>query len=675
MVHMFASGSPRPCHARQLTRNPFLALAVLSALWWAPALDRLAFSGANVWPRSSRPEKVSREACSSLGSWAEEKRLVASEGGAPRRGPHAPKPLEFIFAGREAGPGGRAAPAAAGREETDGEEAKDAGTELALSADRPGALEEAGSLNPLRELALASLDDAEQQELAAPSVRELVRIAAAEAQRGGLQAEDLSSSLRAIATFRRRSPELKAQLPAILDSLLGRGLELQATGTTDALWAVAELKSDAPLLRALLPVLVVRLARTAPQLSIEESVTSLWSAAALRKELQDSKIKIAPLAAYISKKIAEDGVKGLSMQFLADLLWSLAMVRTLPKETFEVTTQLLVKEILSRPLSEVSVYNTYSMLYSVAMLQDTSVHAEVQRLLPSLREAMKTAAEHMTPDQIASCLWSLGVAEPNSSESRGLLDEIRTEVGTAVSELKMKELSIALWGLASLRYKDKEILDMTADRYIANEPRLKSPFLAKMIARIAWAYGELGYSNTKWILAVEDRLRPEKHVIRFLGPDQLHALCWALDKLHPDRQESVTKNLKAKLMKYIKMRYTHGLREVTDKFGDSRIHKYRKGYIEPYIEIDPSIKKENRNGAMLEAAVELGKDGPDAPILRRTSSGRVKVSSKRWVKDGSRFYKALGSVYEAKQLEDAQQKKSRAAIGSKPSDKQAQLPE
>jgi len=107
-------------------------------------------------------------------------------------------------------------------------------------------------------------------------------------------------------------------------------------------------------------------------------------------------------------------------------------------------------------------------------------------------------------------------------------------------------------------------------------------------------------------------------------------------------------NLKHKVMAFIKMKRTHST-QVVEAWNNMEFRRERRvqrtctGRIEPYVAIDPAIPVQERNQAMLEAAIAMGERGPDTQIQRRGLSGREHVSSKRWVKGGDRFQAALGS--------------------------------
>ena len=568
--------------------------------------------------------------------WYEEDRLVAPEGGAPKRGPHPPRPPKFLMEGR--------IPSRSQREvEEDYEEPQPASI-LKLDEKQVG--------NELRYLSLAKMESK-----AVPSinnVRAMVETASEEAQCGALQAEDLSSTLRAIATFRNEMPQLKTHLGVISDTLLGRAMDLKATGTSDALWAVAEMSNEAPMLQGLLPVLVYRLAKTARELTTQETISNLFSVAILREKFRELKLNIAPLTAYLANSLQKVSFKDLSLQELVDLFYSLSFTRTLPDDLFKVLVASAVEELKER--KELSKHNTYSLLYSIAMLQETCAHRKSLELLPNVLESLEVVAAEMMPEQIVGCLWALGWADPGAFISIGSLERIRDEIGTTLGELKMKDLSHALWAMAALDFRDEELLGIAADRFVEWHPRVKAPILAKHIARVTWAFAKLRFHHTMFKLAIEDRLRPEKFVIRFLEPDQLHALAWSFTILNKGIAGSglskTRNNINAKIKAYIKMKYRHGIGKKIDEYGDERLRKVTVGRIEPYVEIDPRIQPQYRNQEMLRKATSLGEAGPDVPNVRRKISGRPKWSVTRWVDEKKRF------IYYAQQ---EQQKMLKAA--------------
>jgi len=577
--------------------------------------------------------------------WYEEARLVAPTGGAKIRGPHPPRPPVFVAEGRvpssmELRQEGRVA-------ETEGEEPT---VELLSREEAEG------------ELRYLTLGRARMhQEHSLSQIQELVEDAARQAERGALEAEELGATLRAIATFRRDLPQLKKQIGTIADTLLGRGLDLQATGTTDSLWAVAEMCKESPMLQGVLPVLVVRLAKTAPKLTPEETLSNLWSIGALRAQFKDLQINMAPLVAFLGNKLSKESLDEIPTQVLADGLWSMAVTRTLPNPVLQALVGRMKERLAECPASDFTAHNTYSMIYSIAMLQETCAHEEARALLPKLLEALELTAQHMTPEQMSGCLWALGWLDPGAEDSRGTLKAVRNEIAVGLAEMKMKELSEALWGFAALQFKDKELLYMGAERFLEIHSRVRAPILAKHIARIMWAFAKFDYrKHARLKKAFIARLAPEKHVIRFLMPDQLHALLWSLEILMPNAQFETKRNIESKVKAFIKMRYKHGLAHVVDRYGDERVHKVTTGRIEPYVEVDKKIPTELRNAAQLVAARDLGENGPDVPNVRRKLSGRPRWSVATWVDPEKRFV-AFAAREKQKALEAARMKALQAA--------------
>ncbi|CAE7604005.1 unnamed protein product, partial [Symbiodinium sp. KB8] len=205
-----------------------------------------------------------------------------------------------------------------------------------------------------------------------------------------------------------------------------------------------------------------------------------------------------------------------------------------------------------------------------------------------------------------------------------------------------------------------ELLYMGAERFLEIHSRVRAPILAKHISRIMWAFAKFDYYNhARLNKAFVARLAPEKHVIRFLMPDQLHALLWSLEVLMPHDFET-KRNIESKVKAFIKMRYKHGLAHVVDRYGDERVHKVTTGRIEPYVEVDKKIPLELRNAAQLVAARDLGENGPDVPNVRRKLSGRPRWSVATWVDPEKRFV-AFAAREKQKALEAARVKALQAA--------------
>lgn len=624
--------------------------------------------------------------------------------GAPPPALHPPDSPKFIFDGAEGRadrPGAAPSDSAAGQ----GSIAYDQQSSIAaafagdgIAAPSPDAALAAMAEGPevaarLRALAMAKegAESSDAQQL----VPLLAAKAAAQADRGALEAEELAASLRGLAAFGVRRTEVKANIVPIADSLLGRSMDLGATGTADSLYAVAAFKDTAPMLQALLPVLVVRLARNAPAMSPEETADSLWSCGVLRESLKASNLNMAPLLSFLTQKIAKKGVTSYSLQALANLLYSTAVIRTLPNKLLEVVIKLIIKEVKDRPVEDFDSKVTYTMLWAIGNLQDTVVREEVRELLPQLRDAMTTQAEHMTCDEISACLWALAAASigdrQETQETQGLVEKIRDEVGLALDTMKMPEFSLALWSLAALNYRDEDLLTIAVDRFVAIVPHRKNPqVLAEVIPRITWAFAVLDFIPVRLVKVLSELLEPSSGVMRYLGPDDLHSLIWALNPLMRRKSRCVTApryaissatdqpptssaqlerssymleeicdDLECKVMAFIQMKRTHGIQVVEqwnniEERKEKRIQKTCTGRLEPYMDIDPATPIEDRNEAMLRVAIAMGERGPDVPIRRRGQSGREIVSSKRWVLSGDRFAVALGSKFqEARRLNGA----------------------
>eukprot|EP00913_Durusdinium_trenchii_P034236 g32040.t1 len=225
------------------------------------------------------------------------------------------------------------------------------------------------------------------------------------------------------------------------------------------------------------------------------------------------------------------------------------------------------------------------------------------------------------------------------------------------------DLDGALRLLADGELGSKDLLTIAADSFVARHAQVRANHFARHIARITWAFAKLDFHHEKFQQILMDRLQPENYVIRFLEPDQLHALLWSFRRLGLDKDKwtKTRTDIEAKVMCYIKMRYRHGIGAKVDEFGDTRLHKITIGRIEPYVEIDPTIPKPFRNRAMLRKATELGEAGPDVPNVRRKISGRPKWSVTEWVDPQEDFIshveqqqKLLKKASAMKQLEAGQ---------------------
>jgi len=586
-----------------------------------------------------------------------------------------PKAPPFVFSARSAGsrraaPAPEEAPSSPGAQDAPAKETKEGATQAGSSSDTEAVGAQitaaAGSSVPayggleatqmLRSAAIAAAEGTAASE-SSTALLQLGQAVEREAERGGLEAEDLSSSLWSVAMLRELEPGLQVHIPGFADSLLGRAMDLEERGVADALWACAELRRDAPMLQALLPVLVERLARRAPTMSSQETASSLWSIAVLRLELDTMGLRMAPLVAFLGNQFSEqfgrDDAAKLSMQEIADMLWALTMLRTMPVRLQQALADLLVQEIQKRT-DELSAHTTYSVMYAVTTLQDTVVSETVKALLPDLRAALEANAQFMNTAQISTCLWCLGALEPESKAAIETIKRIRDEVGYALTEMRLPQLAMSVWTFAALAYDDQELLDISVERLLMLAPSTKPGNLAKELPRLIWAYSklwridevtkELPRNRFGALQLLSEYMKPEKGVLRYFSPDGLHSLSWAFKILDPDGRLCGTflqRNLQAKLKLLIKMKYKHA----TDWSGSKRV----AGRLEEYMPIEEGVKVTDRNRVMLEKAISLGQRGPDVNVDRRPVSGRLRIKDD-WVQSEERFQVSLGASFDRLKL-------------------------
>ncbi|CAE7637078.1 USP [Symbiodinium sp. CCMP2456] len=74
----------------------------------------------------------------------------------------------------------------------------------------------------------------------------------------------------------------------------------------------------------------------------------------------------------------------------------MAVTRTLPDQVLKALVGRMKERLAECPASDFTAHNTYSMIYSIAMLQETCAHEDARALLPKLLEALELTAQHMT---------------------------------------------------------------------------------------------------------------------------------------------------------------------------------------------------------------------------------------------------------------------------------------
>lgn len=507
---------------------------------------------------------------------------------------------------------------------------------LLQSVQKPASTEEVQTLRSAADLALAKRRTNGEVEIQREKLRDVAAVVAMQAERGDLEAEDLSSSIYSISLLRKQCPELQLELPLLTDGLLGRAMDLQASGVSETLWSVAELRREAALLQCMLPVLVERLARTASAMNVKELLMSLWSLAVLRLELENAGLHMTPLLAFLIDRVStQEDFSTLSMTDIADALWSLSIhMKILPKKQFKVVATRMVDEIHSRA-QELTAYTTYSILYSSVLLQESSVASQLDLLLPTLREASRRTMASMSQKELSATLWAFATLSSNQAEIMELFRQMRVEIGYAIAGMSLPDMSIAVWALAAVNFKDQELMEMVVDNFLATEEMVRTPFMAKSLPRIVWALSRLGFYHSRMMEAVAKRLKPSTLILRHFGPGHLHALLWAFNRYDPDKQRFKDTHiaLEAKVKVWIKMRYTHGLTEE----GKHAV----AGRLVPYLQIPDDIPVPDRCAAMLEQAIALGASGPDERSDRKSVSQRPRESAQMWVREDDRFLPGL----------------------------------
>lgn len=507
---------------------------------------------------------------------------------------------------------------------------------LLASVQKPASTEEVQTLRSAADLALAKQMTKDEVLIQNQRLLAVASVVALQAERGDLEAQDLSSSIYSISLLRKQCPELQLELPLLTDGLLGRAMDLQASGVSETLWSVAELRREAALLQCMLPVLVERLARTASTMNVKELLMSLWSLAVLRLELENAGLHMTPLLAFLIDRVSDqEDFSSLSMTDIADALWSLSIhMKILPKKQFKVVATKLIDEIHARA-EELTAYTTYSILYSSVLLQESSVSRQLDLLLPTLSEASRRTMASMSQKELASTLWAFAILGKNRAEMMELFRQMRVEIGYAIAGMSIPDMSITVWAFAAINFKDQELMELAVDNFLATEETVRTPFMAKSLPRIVWAFSRLGFYNTRMMDAVQRRLKPSTLILRHFGPGHLHALLWAFNRYDPDKQRFKDTHiaLEAKVKIWIKMRYTHGLTEE----GKPAV----AGRLVPYLQIPDDIPVPDRCAATLAKATALGASGPDERSDRKSVSQRPRESTKMWVRDDDRFLPGL----------------------------------
>lgn len=499
--------------------------------------------------------------------------------------------------------------------------------------------------NTLQEAAEMLLGHRQDCNFPTPSREGLVALSKAcnlEAERGALVAKDLAGSMWAIAVLKDMAPEMQGGLYRLADNFLGRILNTTAGDVSKVFWATAKLRAEAPMLHAMLPVLTDRLVRTVGQLSGEDAASMIWAISTLRAELESKKLNMNPVVTLLASRLSAETLSRMGDQDFAELFWATAMVPIYDEE-LKAVMKLLIAELPTK-VPRMAPEAVYTLMWSLGKQQELWGSTQLPtHLIALLLQAVQKSAASMTGNQMAAVIWSLGALDPDGRHgSQKLLSRIRTEVFVAIPELEVSELAITLWGLAAVKFRDEDILLEATNRAESLLAVARAPLAAKVLPQIAWAAARLDYNNEKLVCQMKEKCVPDTGVLRYLEPEDCHALLWAWDVMDPTRRfPNVHRDISAKVTAMVNMLSDKPyLPTVTKEEFDKEVqvtfveqserranatepmNAYKPGRPAPYTmrrraeEYLRTRREEAEIQVHLRAAISLGQFGPGGKLKR-----------------------------------------------------------
>jgi len=396
---------------------------------------------------------------------------------------------------------------------------------------------------------------------AAPSLAladELLR----QADRGMLDARILGDALWTMSVSRDSTSSLRRLLPVITERLLGRSADLDGHGVVSALWAAAVFRDESPVVLAMLPVLIERLILTLNTLQASDASLAFVALSALRDELGRLGLKLSKVADALATRFLEVSAGTditLEPWLLGNFLWALPLSGL--KENMLVKLMPLLAAHADERSEELEPQHVATMFWAAAVLRgvgadklsdsiDPQDGPQDGKALSSARAAKSLAAllvrrlpivaEDSAPEDLATVLWAMGVCFGDNARtehqkarlaaaSASMLDGIHLELACALDSVGALELSLAVWGLAVLEYRNKELLEVAAYHALFVEKTTKTSILAVTIPRMVWAFARLDVLDVNLLRAAAEHFQTGKRRLWYLKPGAICALLWAFD--------------------------------------------------------------------------------------------------------------------------------------------------
>jgi len=397
-----------------------------------------------------------------------------------------------------------------------------------------------------------------------------------QADRGMLDARILGDALWTVSASQDPTSKVRRLLPVITERLLGRAADLDGHGVASALWAAAVFREDSPVVLAMLPVLIERLIRTLHSLEARDASLAFVALAALREELGRCGLKLSRLADALAERliavtVGTDIKDPLEPWLLSNVLWALAL-SGLGEDRLAELVPLIAAHAAERS-NELEPQHVATMLWAAATLrgvgagkqksgsktlrgvgagkqksgsmytwdQTASSSTKARALAALLVGRLQIVADRMAPVELTMVLWALGVCfgdNPRSTEekvmrsatSASMLDGIHVELACALDSVGALDLSLAVWGLAALEYRNKELLEVAAERAVALEPETQTKILAVAVPRMVWAFARLHVLDTRLLRMTAAHFESAKNRLWYMRPGSICALLWAYER-------------------------------------------------------------------------------------------------------------------------------------------------
>lgn len=367
----------------------------------------------------------------------------------------------------------------------------------------------------------------------APMLRELLPSLAAGLRQhiSTLDVHDASDLFRSIADLREVEPRLSRLLPTLVERVWllmpeDTDVDMSPALAAGALWSVAKIYRESSIVQPLMHCFLDALAQ-APWggLTARDVAAALWGIAELQVEFGlDAKAgAISILLAQRFIEVAADA----DAQTLANAFWATAKLR-FSEEQRTPLVEALLREI-PRLLDEFNAAQIDVVFASALVLINHDARV-VQIFVPLTKAAQRLAAD-MTPQIVTAFIKGARALSGSSEAAMGLIDILRPEVIRRISTFKATDVALLAMGLVDAEYKDAELLDALAQRFIDSEDTVATETIGMVAARILWAFKKLEHPHLSLTQVVWKRFELEmskRGCMRYVTDAGGRALLWTL---------------------------------------------------------------------------------------------------------------------------------------------------